>query len=222
MFRFNGVSAKEMGVVIDEMDFFSKAQRSYESTAIDGLDGENIEIGDYKNVTGSFEITLLKNNLADVMAWLNGKGTLSYDDRETTIYILDQVDYERLGGLKSATVNYIRAPFWNKADDIYLKVNGSTVFNDGNMTSSPLIKIEKGSNYTETITINDVEFSVTFYGIKDAIIDCAKKIEVDGEGVSISNLLEIGYEYPTLNPGINRIEVSGDASVWIKNKECWL
>lgn len=222
MFRFNGISAKEMGVIVDEMDFNTKAQRSYESTSIDGLHGALIDIGSYQNVTGSFNITLMKDNVDEVVAWLNGKGKLVFKDRETTIYILDQVDYSRLGHVKSASINYIRSPFWIKADDTYSRVTASVIHNAGNMTASPLVKVCKGSNYTEIVTINDVEFKLSFEGVDTIILDCASKTEVDSEGNSVSHLVEIGYEYPQLVPGNNTITVAGDSVVWIRDKECWL
>ena len=40
MFKFKGISSKEMGVVVEEEDYFlSKASSRYENIDIDGRDG---------------------------------------------------------------------------------------------------------------------------------------------------------------------------------------
>lgn len=220
MFYFKGISNKKMGVIATEEDFRIKSSMQYEQIDIDGKTGSYYDIKDArKDVVSSFEITILNKNIDDVLQWLDGRGIFEYNKKCAEMLILDVITPMRFGNLKKATVNYVRRPIWRDIDDSFLKCT-NFVHNLGNISSSPIIRL-KGLGTVE-ILINGIQFSYNFDKDGEVIIDCEEKIETYN-GKSKSRNIKIGYEYPKLDIGMNKIEIiKGNAEIYIKRRNAYI
>lgn len=224
MFIFKGISSTDMQVVIEEEEhFLARAAQRYEITEIEGRDGAIFDELGYSYIERPIYVQCLNiNKMDDILAWLNGVGELEYKGRITTARFYAQQEPRREACIRTIDTNFIRNPFWYKANDEFITVNNS-VTNEGNYTSRPIIRLEKGTTNTVDITVNDVRFTYNFEGNDTYVeIDCIEK-KAKYEGLNRDRQIEIGYEFPSLQVGQNTITVnSGNCTIKIKRKDRWL
>jgi phage-related protein len=224
MFKFKGISSIDMQVVIEEEEhFLAKAAQRYEVTEIEGRDDAIFDELGYSYIERPIYIQCLNpNRLDDILAWLDGEGDLEYNGRKTKARFYAELEPIRTAGIKIIDTNFIRAPFWEKAEDNYIEVINS-IKNEGNKVSRPIIKIERGSSDSIELTLGGVRFKYTF-GENDTYveIDCEKKTTIY-EGINRSRNIEIGYKFPKLEVGDNAIVIhKGSAIINVKRKDRWL
>lgn len=159
--------------------------------------------------------------LDKILSWLDGVGILEYKGRVTKARFYNEIDPIRTANIKVADISFVRDPFWNKKRDEYIQVQ-EIVTNEGNIYSEPIIKLEKNTSESIDITINDVRFVYNFNNESYVEIDCENQT-VEYEKNNRNRQIEMGYKFPTLSPGDNKIIIhSGDAKVQIKRKDRWL
>lgn len=219
MFRFKGISSDDMKVIPKEENFAVKPSQRFEAITIDGRDGEIFIPLGYESVEKDIELQILDVNMVeDIMQWLNGDGELEYNGKISKAHFYPGYDVDRFVTLKKAIVSYIREPFWYKANDDYTTVTTSVV-NEGNIYAKPLIKLT--GTGTVNVSINQTRFKYTFTD-PYVEIDCDNMTE-RYDGLSRSRNIEIGLEYPKLNPGENEIIThSGTCTIQIMRKDRWL
>lgn len=224
MFKFKRISSEDMQVVIEEEEhFLAKASQRYEVTEIDGKDDAIFDELGYSYVERPIYIQCLNpNKLDDILAWLDGEGEFEYKGRKTIARFYAELEPKRTAGIKIIDTNFIRAPFWVKTEDNYVVVT-TNVQNEGNKSSRPIIRLEKGTDDSVELTLGGVRFKYTFSEDDTYVeIDCEEKTTIY-EGVNRSRNLEIGYKFPILQPGNNEITIhSGSATIKIKRKDRWL
>lgn len=222
MFIFNGISSRDMSVVEKEEDFIARVAQRYEKIEIEGKDGAEFEEQGYSVVEKTIELQILDTSKIDrILAWLNGVGILEYKGRITTARFYSEISPERASSIKIADVTFIRDPFWTKKRDEFIIVK-DTVFNEGNIYSEPIVRLEKNTSNSIDITVNDIRFIYNFNNESYVEIDCEKATE-EYNNLNRSRQIEIGYQYPTISPGLNKIIThSGDATIKIKKKDRWL
>ena len=222
MFIFNGISSKDMNVIEKEEYFIARAAQRYEKIEIEGKNGAEFEEQGYSVVEKTIELQILDINKIDkILSWLNGTGILEYKGRITTARFYSEISPERLASIKKANVTFIRNPFWTKKRDEFITVK-DTIFNEGNIYSEPILRLEKNISNTVDITVNDVRFKYNFNNESYVEIDCEKATE-EYNNLNRSRQIEIDYQYPTIMPGPNKIIInSGDATIKIKKKDRWL
>lgn len=224
MFKFKGISSTDMQVIIEEEEhFLARAPQRYEVTEIEGRDGAIFDELGYSYVERPIYVQCLNvDKIDDILAWLNGEGEFEYKGRVTTARFYSQLEPTRNTCIRIIDTNFIRNPFWHKAEDEYATVTDN-IINEGNIGSRPIIKLEKGAESKADISINDIRFTYTF-GENDTYveIDCEEK-ETKYEGLNRNRNLEIGYEFPKLNVGDNAVILnSGDCTIKVKRKDRWL
>lgn len=219
MFKFNDISSKDMKVVCEEeSNFLIKASINTDSNLID--DDDVI----YNDVEGSINLFICdKSKIDDIKSWLNGKGILEYKNRITSIMFSDTISFNRTASIYTATINWIRAAYWFAANNDYQELENNTIYNEGNVKSYPIIRLIKNNDSIIDITINTINFSYEFPENENYVeIDCSN-CSAKYDGLYRNENLEISYEFPYLNPGENNIiQNSGDASIYLKRKDCWL
>lgn len=224
MFKFKGISSEDMQIVIEEEEhFLAKASQRYEVTEIDGKDDAIFDELGYSYVERPIYIQCLNpNKLDDILAWLDGEGEFEYKGRKTITRFYAELEPKRIAGIKIIDANFIRAPFWVKAEDNYVIVT-TNVQNEGNKSSRPIIRLEKGIDDNIEVTLGGVRFKYTFSENDTYVeIDCEEKTAIY-EGLNRSRNLEIGYKFPKLEVGDNTIVThSGTATIKIKRKDRWL
>ena len=223
MFVFNNISSTDMQVIVEEEDqFLGRASQRYSRTDVEGKDGAIFEEQGYTTIDRQIKIQILDiTKLDEIMAWLNGVGILEYKGRITKARFYNEINPIRTANIKTADVSFTRNPFWTKKRDEFIKVT-NIVFNEGTIYSRPIIKLKKNTSNDIDITVNDVRFIYHFNNEEYGIIDCEEKT-AEYEENKRNRQLEIGYKFPTLQPGENNIIVhSGDAEIFIKRKDRWL
>lgn len=224
MFKFKGISSTTMQVVIEEEEhFIARAARKYEVTEIEGRDGAIFDELGYNYIERPILVQCLNiNKIDDILAWLDGEGDLEYKGRKTKARFYAQLEPKRNASIRIIDTIFIRDPFWHKVIDTYSIVTTS-VSNQGNIASRPIIQLEKGTNSSTELTIGGVRFTYNFpIGENYVEIDCDKKT-VLYENLNRDRNIEIGYQFPKLEIGNNTITVhSGDAIIKVKRKERWL
>lgn len=223
MFIFNNISSQDMEVIIEEEEqFLGKASQRYSKTEIEGKNGALFEEQGYTVIERPMKVQILNiKKLDKILAWLNGVGILEYKGRITIARFYNEIDPIRTANIKIAEVTFIRDPFWNKKIDEYVIVE-NVVMNEGTIYSEPIIRLEKNTNDSIDITVNDVRFTYDFNNDEYVEIDCEHQT-VEYEKNNRNRQIKIGYKFPTIQPGENKIIIhSGDAKIKIKRKDRWL
>lgn len=221
MFIFNGISSTEMSISCENEDFVGRASKKYEETSIEGMNGSSFEELGYSNYEKSVTMYLKDpEKIDDVLLWLDGKGIFEYQDRKTTAWFLDEIQTEnKFDKIIILKTKFIRYPIWEPSSEKYISVSDK-IYNFGNVTSYPIIKLEGSGNVD--LTINDVRFIYHFDEDKTVEIDCLNMNETFN-GISKSKNIEIDFKYPKLKPGANNVVVhSGKCDIYVKRKDAWV
>ena len=157
MFKFKGISSKDMQVVIEEEEhFIARAARRYETTEIEGRDGAIFEELGYSYVERPIYVQCLNTDKIDeILAWLDGEGEFEYKGRKTTARFYSQLEPQREGYIRIIDTTFIRDPFWTKLDDEYIEVKGRK---DKTTPKSSNINVKDSS---------DLNAKVDVYGISE-------------------------------------------------------
>ena len=223
MFKFKGISSKDMQVVIEEEELFkARAAKRYETIEIEGRDGAIFNELGYSYIERPIYVQCLNvDKIDDILAWLNGTGEIEYKGRKTKARFYSQLEPQRTSSIRTIDTNFIRDPFWYKANDELLEVTNS-VTNEGNIESRPILRLEKNTTESIELTINNCRFKYNFNNDQYVEIDCEEK-EVKYNGLNRNRQIEIGYEFPILNVGENKIIIhSGDCTIKVLRKDRWL
>ncbi len=219
MFVFNGISSKDMKVIIEEEDnLISRAAWNYEKN-----EDNSFSFNNFSSLESNLKLYVMDiSKISDIYEWLNGKGILEYKEKITTAYFLDEIKPQRAASIKTIDLNYKRDPFWYKKNDDYVECT-TNVTNEGNVFSKPLIKLVKQASSTVDITINGVRFKYSFPDSENyVIIDCFD-CNAFYENLYRNSNLEIDFSFPQLNPGLNSITFnSGSCQILFKKKDRWI
>lgn len=223
MFKFKGISSRDMEVVIEEEEhFLAKASKRYEITEIEGKDGALFDEKGYSYIERPIRIQCLNiNKIDDILAWLDGEGELEYKGRKTTARFYQELEPQRVAGIRIIDTTFIRNPFWHKTEDEFVEVTNS-IQNNGNIKSKPIIRLEKGTSDKVELTVENIRFKYDFKGEEYVEIDC-EDMSVKYNGLERNRQIEIGYKFPKLEVGTNIISIhSGNATIKVKRKDRWL
>lgn len=226
-FIFKGIDSKEFsGLVVNTLPPITKAPKRVETQQIDGVDGEIITELGYSAYDKDITITLTKHkDLDEIMAWLNGEGELVTSLEPDKFYnarIINEIDYERVYSMKSATITFRVQPFKYELDEnsVTLTESGKSVTNNGLETSKPIMTIT-GSGTIELSVNGNKFFRYTFPEEEtEVVIDSEKQDAYLGTVLKNRNMVG---EFPILQSGENTITWDGTiTSIVIEPKSRWL
>lgn len=223
MFVFKGISSDDMEVIAEEENFVAKARQRYNQIEIDGRNGALFEELGYSTVDRPIKIAILNNNKIDyILKWLDGEGDFIYKNRRTKARFYNEIEPNRTSSIFVAEVSFNRDPFWYKLKDSFITINTDIIINEGTIYSEPVLRLEKkNSNYVD-FSINEERYKYTFNEDSYVEIDSSEGVTVY-EGFNRSRQLEMGYIFPTLKSGKNKLIInSGDAIFKFKRKDRWL
>lgn len=218
---FNGVSSESIGLVVENPPDYEMPERIYEVTSVPGRNGDVVkDTKSYKNVVRNYDVAIGAEgaNFASlaikISNWLNSEpGYLRLEDS----YLPDHFMLARCA--ESVTITNIlqqagRAtiPFDRKPQRFLKSGERSQTFssspatlqNPTNQIAKPLIKVN-GSG-AGTITINDVEISITKNN-GYIMLDC--DIEEAYTNVNWNLYVKTPKGFPNLKPGENTIKFTG-------------
>lgn len=224
MFIFKGISSKDMEVIVEEeKHFIARAARRYNQIDIDGRNGSEFEELGYSTINRPIKVQILNPEKIDkILAWLDGAGDFIYNNRKTTARFYNEVEPIRSATILVADFSFIRNPFWNKANEDFIFANDGIIYNDGTVYSEPVVKLEKQQEDYVDFSINDIRYKYNFNNDNYALID-SEKGKVEFEGFNRNRQIEMGYEFPKLEPGKNKVIInSGAAKISFLRKDRWL
>lgn len=223
MFYVDGISSVSLGVVAEEENLIQRAPIIYDEISIDGRNGSIFKPKNFGNVTGSLTLYITKmSNLDKIINMFTGARTLRFGNRKTKFNFYDSIPVERFGTVKKMTVNYIREPFWISAYDTRIKVNFASgiITNNGNVIAAPIYHLS-GSGKVD-MTIGNIRFQYIFDSDGCVSIDALEQTESYLEKSKSKNIT-IGFEYPMLLPGNNKVILhSGKCKMVVERKDRWL
>lgn len=215
-FIFKGINSNDFsGLVVNTLPPITKASKRVEIEEISGVDGERITELGYSAYDKTIVITLLETDkINEIMEWLNGEGDLITSNEPDKLYkckIIDQIDFENLYKMKSASITFRTQPFkylYNESYQSFKNPTGSIfAYNEGLEISKPLINL-KGSGTVEISIEGREKFIYTFpEGETEVTIDSEKQDAYLGTILKNRNMTG---EFPTLKSGKNKINFTGN------------
>ena len=216
MFKFKGISSRDMQVIIEEEEhFIARAAKRYETIEIEGRNGAIFNELGYSYVERPIYVQCLNINKIDqILAWLNGEGEFEYKGRKTIARFYSQLDPQRDTCIRIIDTNFIRDPFWNKATEEYQTIKESKI---KNANGNP-IHITDSSNMSLSYRLNGGDRQETRSGYNKLVypyLDTTKTtagitFTDNGDGTITANGTATGNAYfnlskPSLLAGQYRI-----------------
>lgn len=223
-------SSKEInGLIITDLPPITKPKMRTDKTEIDGRDGDIVETVGYESYTKNVGIGLARNfDIDEVIKYFTGSGNLTLSDEPNKVYIAsiyDDIDYERLLTLRTATIKFHVQPYKYLKDEqtVSLDIDDETsitVTNQGLEHSKPIITLE-GSGTVEIKLNGSTSFQYTFPDDETkVIIDSLEEEAYLDETYKNRNMVG---DFPILDVGENTIEWSGTLTkISIEPKSRWL
>lgn len=219
---------------IDNLLLMSNKFMQVNSVKLQGL-SYNTTNGDIR-LQIDFDLLNEENTTVDnVNSWLTDQynaGTPVYvdyvlatpTDIECTpeqVAILNEIE-NTVKSYKGGTHIYSTDEVGANVEVTYFTPTNETINNEGNIQSRPILRLEKTVSEAVELTINDVRFKYDFGDDSYVEIDCEEKV-VKYEGLNRNRRITIGYEFPKLNIGSNKIVMhDGDCIIKILRKDRWL
>lgn len=223
MFKFNDKSTDDFSIIAEEeLNLLKKASQRYNIIEVPGKNGSEYEPQGYSDVEIPLKLQLLDiSKLSEIYSWLNGEGVLEYNNKKAKAQIYVEQNPVRFGRIYTIDITIIREPFWYLIKDEYVTIADS-VENEGNISSSPIIRLEKITDQKVDITINGVRFKYNFENDTYAEFDC-ESCDVTMNNLNRNKNIEIDFIIPSLDPGKNIvIKNVGDCIIKMKRKDRFL
>ena len=227
-FIFKDISSESFNIIVNSLPTISKPAMRVQETVIDGVDGSIIEELGYENYEKKVKITITKNNIDEIIKWLNGEGDLVLSNEPDKYYkakVIGQINFDRLMKYQPTEIIFRVQPFkYEHQEEITNSsiedVTEIVVVNKGNYISKPIIKITGSGTIVFTINGNAL-FNYTFPDGEDTvIIDSQKQDAYLGTVLKNRNM---SGEFPVLEVGENIITWEGTISnIEISSKSRWL
>ena len=210
MVKWNNTDLRSKGIIVEKIPTISKGKKKIEIMQIDGRNGFlSIDTGVYEPFPINLECHCTDDaNLDEIKAFLDGYGTLSFDnERQYTAVIDNSIPFETiLPVFKKFQISFLVNPI---AEDI--------TATEETITESPTtLNIDTYADIYPTLEIacsGDVSISIgndTFYLYSTDgtyTLDCKNKIIKDANDLNSSGLMN--GDFPTLKSGVNDISYTG-------------
>lgn len=231
-FIFNDIDSRDMGVVVRALPPLVRPTERITQVTVPGRHGKLIMTeGDeptYDNYTKTVDCYIRPDvDIAELLNWLRGSGKVIFSNDPEYAYsarIYSEISLEKImrgHQHRAFSLSFLCDPCKEQAipdpavsmalvDSNNNDLTSGTLYNPGNIPARPLITVTVEG--TLTLTVNDVEFTVTDTnnGASATIkIDCDAEMATNADGTANLTSYTYGY-FPTLVPGLNTIEWDGD------------
>ena len=226
-FRWKGILASAMGVMIQEMPQYVKPQQRTNPITVLGRSGTLTPRADlgYEPVSYTVQCALAAGaDRQAVYTWLQGSGMLILGSLPEYAYeaeITAQIDYRLFvdgdeGGWEDFTVIWSCQPYrYQASPDANIEIDGGaeqpvTIHNPGNVDAAPIITLHDAEG---DITLTIGGQAVKLESIEDGcIIDCDMLDCCDMDRANLLNAQMTG-DFPTIPPGDSQLTWTlGDGS----------
>lgn len=209
-FIFKDISSENFNnLIVESLPPIVKPPKRYDLQEIDGSSKIGVDILGYKAYEKTIPLGFRNSNIYEVMDWLDGKGKLILSnelDKYYNVFVLDQIDYERVLRFRKATVTFLVMPYKYATGEE--ETTSRLLINQGNTDCLPLMTIY-GSG----------KVSVLVNGVKQCETTIDGYVTLDGEEkeaykdslASRRNRVMIG-DFPVFKPGENKITFTGNVT----------
>lgn len=224
-FIYNGISSKDMGVILKKLPPITKPKKRIEIVQVPGRNGTlHIDENCYEPINISLECTLKKNiNVRDITKWLIEFGTITFSDELDKYYnatITNSIPLERVFRLYREFIIQLELQPIAQSTQEYIyncnNTNVNTLKIDSSAEMYPYIKLT-GTGEVK-LTINNKICTVT---IDDEYIELDSELQNAYKGVKNKND-KMNGEFPILIPGNNKIQITGNAAMQIKYRKAYI
>ena len=224
-FIYNGISSKDMGVILKKLPPITKPKKRIEIVQVPGRNGTlHIDENCYEPINISLECTLKKNiNVRDITKWLIEFGTITFSDELDKYYnatITNSIPLERVFRLYREFIIQLELQPIAQSTQEYIyncnNPNENTLKIDSSAEMYPYIKLT-GTGEVK-LTINNKICTVT---IDDEYIELDSELQNAYKGVKNKND-KMNGEFPILIPGNNKIQITGNATMQIKYRKAYI
>lgn len=212
MIKWKNVDLMTKGIIVEKTPTISKGKKNIETYAIDGRNGFlTIDKGTYQSFNVSVECHAREDaNFNEIKAFLDGYGTLSFDnDKEYTAIVNNAIPFEKVGIFKSFVIQFLVNPISHSITSYEKTINTSSEsfdIDDATTDMEPVITLQGSGDVA--ITVNNKTFYLTgLDSTKTYTLNCETKEIRDNLGLNVSN--KMNGDFPSLKAGTNNIEYSG-------------
>lgn len=213
----NGTNSDNVtGLLIQKLPPIIKPAQRIELEEIDGRAGDIITPLGYSAYDRELLIGLRWNyDIDEIIAFFDGAGQVIFSNEPDKIYdfrIYEQVDYEALGRLKSASVLFHCQPFKHEADEVPVSFTSTeTIVNRGNVFSRPTLAIT--GQGTVGVYLNNNQMLELDMGGSEQTIEINLEEQNAYSGSVLMNRSVTGdYSAFQVPVGSNEFEVTGTVS----------
>ena len=219
MFVFNNISSDNINgekIKVISLPSIAKSKEKITHIAVDGRDGDLTEINGYDAETKTIKGDFYGNNIDFLYSWLDGEGELILSnqiDRFYEVRILSVELEEYLKNRYEITIKYKQQPFGYLllGKEAIQITEPTTIYNPGNHSSKPYIKIYGSGN----ITLSFNNTNVVLKDVSNFIEIDSKKgncYVTDSNGVVTDTNDKMYSPFPQLETGETNISWTGNVS----------
>ena len=210
----NGINSELItGLLIQELPAVKKPLMRNEIENIDGRPGAIVTKLGYDAYDREMTIGLYGNyDIDQVIEFFADEGTAIFSNEPDKVYnfqTLNEINFERLGRFRTATVTFYCQPYKFSAVEKELTFTSkpASVYNSGNVKSKPVLTIT-GSG-TVTISINSVQILTINFGTGTTITIDGEKMEAYSGSTLKNRSVSGDYSKIELEKGLNQISWTG-------------
>lgn len=222
-FTWNGWNCRDMGIRLREMPPIIRPEERIQHVTIPGRSGE-LTLAEGEDVYNSYIQTIplaVKTEAAvrSVESWLRGSGVVSFSGQPTlqqAARVINAVTFTKHGRNSiwwDGEVQFYCNPIKYLISEAALEISesGTTITNDGDMTSFPLITLHGTGTFTATVRCGGNTLTVPG-ATEGLVIDCENKW-ITRNGVPVMNACS--GNFPVITAGDNSIIFTGASSLTV-------
>lgn len=221
MVKWKGIDLSTYGIVVEKTPTISKGKKDIETYSVAGRNGFlSIDKGTYQPFSLQVECHAKETaNFDDIKAFLDGYGTLSFDnEREYTAIVNNAIPFEKVQMFKSFAIQFMVNPIAHDITPTTLSITDDFTITGATARINPTLTLVASAGGADVL-INGVEFTTSNENETTYILDCENKV-ITKNGVNAAS--EMSGDFPYFKNGENTYESTGVTSLSASYKKAYL
>ncbi|MBQ4032011.1 MAG: hypothetical protein II625_09680 [Bacilli bacterium] len=221
MVKWKGIDLSTYGIVVEKTPTISKGKKDIETYSVAGRNGFlSIDKGTYQPFSLQIECHAKETaNFDDIKAFLDGYGTLSFDnEKEYTAIVNNAIPFEKVQMFKSFAIQFMVNPIAHDITPTTLTITDDFTITGATARINPTLTLVASAGGADVL-INGVEFTTSNEDATTYILDCENKV-ITKNGVNAAS--EMSGDFPYFKNGENTYESTGVTSLSASYKKAYL
>ena len=221
MVKWKGIDLSTYGIVVEKTPTISKGKKDIETYSVAGRNGFlSIDKGTYQPFSLQVECHAKETaNFDDIKAFLDGYGTLSFDnEREYTAIVNNAIPFEKVQMFKSFAIQFMVNPIAHDITPTTLSITDDFTITGATARINPTLTLVASAGGADVL-INGVEFTTSNEDAATYILDCENKV-ITKNGINAAS--EMSGDFPYFKNGENTYESTGVTSLSASYKKAYL